>query len=114
MDLNMSIINFFRKHLGISTPLLYSSDMAVEHLNSSDLILEICRQQLASIYLCGVSGKDYLNTDSFKCHNISIKWLDYKPLPYNQLSPCFVPYMSILDLLFNYGNDSLAILLHQK
>ncbi|MCU7834970.1 MAG: WbqC family protein [gamma proteobacterium symbiont of Taylorina sp.] len=113
IDLNIAIINFFRHHLNISTPMIYSSSLSVEHFYASDLIFEICRKQSASIYLCGVSGRDYLNVGDFDNHSILVEWLEYKAPKYKQLSSTFFPYMSTLDLLFNHGDNSLNILLHQ-
>lgn len=114
IDLNMELINFFRKHLGISTPITYSSAMDLEGFKGSDLILEICRLKMARIYLCGSSGRDYLVLDDFERNKVNVKWLDYKSPVYKQTLKGFVPNMSTLDLLFNHGQKSLDIILNRQ
>jgi len=114
IDLNLKVIDFFRNNLGISTPVIYSSELPLENYKASELILEICKLQSADIYLCGVSGRDYLKIDDFNKNNISIQWLDYQPPQYQQLSKNYVPYMSTLDILLNYGDKSMQIILHQN
>jgi len=112
MDFNMDMINFFRKQLGISTPVLFSSNMNVAEHKGSDLILQICRINKATTYLCGASGRDYLKEDDFLSLNIKIEWLNFISPVYSQLCDAFVPNMSILDLLFNNGENSLSIIMN--
>jgi len=112
MDFNMDMINFFRKQLGISTQLLFSSNMNVAEHKGSDLILQICRINKATTYLCGASGRDYLKEDDFLSLNIKIEWLNFISPVYGQLCDTFVPNMSILDLLFNNGENSLSIIMN--
>lgn len=114
IEFNIEMINFFRRHLGISTPLAYSSNMDVSAFKDSDLILQICRLQNADIYLCGASGRDYLKLEDFTKNNIAVKWLDYISPVYKQLCDDFAPNMSTLDLLFNCGERSLDILMKKE
>lgn len=111
IDLNLDIINFFRKNLGILTPMVFSSQMNVQAYKGSDLILQICLLKKASVYLCGASGRDYLKENDFLQQGIRIEWLEYKLPEYSQLGGGFTPDMSTLDLLFNHGNDSLNIIM---
>lgn len=111
LDFNVDIINFFRKHLGISVPMVYSSKMNVEEYKGSDLILQICISSNAKTYLCGSSGKGYLKEEDFSKKGIRIDWLEYKSPVYKQLSGTFISNMSTLDLLLNCGEESLSILM---
>lgn len=110
-DVNLEIINFFRRTLGISTPMLFSSDMSVEQYKASDLILQICLKNNADVYLCGESGKDYLHVDDFKKSGIGINWLGYQCPQYKQSCKEFIPNLSTLDLLLNHGEKSFDILM---
>jgi len=114
VDLNMDIIRFFRRNLGISTPMIYSSDLPVENHKASDLVLQICRLQKADLYLCGPSGRDYLEVEAFRNHQVAIQWLDYAVPVYQQLGGGFVSNLSTLDLLFNHGPESLNILMQHQ
>jgi hypothetical protein len=111
LDINLEIINFFRRFLGIKTPIIFSSAIGVDQHKASDLILQICLKNNAHVYLCGQSGKNYLQIDDFKKNGIEIIWIDYKSPNYKQLCNEFVPYLSTLDLLFNHGENSLHILM---
>lgn len=111
LALNMALIGFFCRHLGIATPMVFSSAMDVSSFKASDLILQICLQNGADVYLCGASGRDYLQQEDFTRHGIRIEWLDYRCPPYKQLCSSFVANLSTLDLLFNEGPESLRIIM---
>ncbi len=112
ISLNMMFINFFRQHLGITTPMSFSSDLDVSSYKGSELILQMCKVTNAEVYLCGPSGGDYLNQDDFRNHEIKIEWLEYQCPYYSQLCDQFVPNLSTLDLLFNNGPNSLEIIMN--
>ena len=48
--------------------------------------------------------------DKFSNTNIKINFFRYNNYEYNQLGKKFIPYLSILDLLFNEGTNTLNIL----
>src|SRR6266481_9442049 len=60
--------------------------------------------------ISGSAARDYLDTHLFSRHGIEIEWHDYVHPVYPQLHGDFVPYLSIVDLLFNCGEESPAIL----
>lgn len=111
MDFNLAFIEWFRKVLNINTPTVFSSKLGVEDYSGSGLILEICRKLGANQYLCGPSGKDYLNIDDFEKEGIEIIWQDFKHPSYHQNGTEFIPYLSTLDLIVNCGQNSTNILL---
>lgn len=112
ISLNMMFINFFRKHLGIHTPMKFSSNMNVSSYKGSDLILQICLLNKADVYLCGPSGRDYLQEEEFAKKGIIIEYIDYQCSYYKQLCDEFIPGLSTLDLLFNKGPESLRIIMN--
>jgi hypothetical protein len=112
--LNMMFINFFREHLDIKTPMVYSSALDVSSFRGSDLILQICLKEKTDTYLCGSSGRDYLKQDEFKQKNVNIEWIDYKSPHYKQTCDQFVPNLSTFDLLVNEGPGSKEIIKKSK
>jgi hypothetical protein len=110
ISLNMMFIDFFRYHLHIETPMVYSSTLGVSSFKGSDLILQICIRRKTDLYLCGSSGRDYLKQEEFKKHSVNIKWLDYQCPHYKQMCEQFVPNLSTIDLLFNEGPKSEEII----
>ena len=70
----------------------------------------MCRHFGATRYLSGNSAQDYLDVARFRAAGIDVAWHDYAHPSYAQLHGDFVPYLSVLDLLFNVGKASLAAL----
>lgn len=106
-DVNLAIIMYFRKHLGIAGEVISASTLPYSG-NKSDLNLEICKAVGANEYLSGPSGRDYLNLDSFSQAGIRVLFNDYNPPIYS--SPNYHPYLSTIDLLFRHGPDALNII----
>lgn len=99
--------------LGITTPLLFSSEMKITG-QKSELILNLCKQVGATTYVSGPFGRDYLNATAFEAAGIGLEFDDYEHPIYPQLHAGFERYMSVVDLLFNCGEDSRKILLSTK
>lgn len=104
IDFNLSFIRWVRKILEITTPLKRSSTLRITQFKSSELIVEICKRIGANQYLCGPSGKDYLDIKKFNAAGIQIIWQEYKHPEYTQSGEKFIPYLSILDAIFNCGS----------
>lgn len=96
--------------LGISTPLMFSSDMGIVG-QKSELVLNLCRAVGATNYISGAQGKNYIDETAFKKSGISIQYQTYQHPTYKQQWPGFESHLGILDLLFNEGPASLKLLL---
>ncbi len=101
--------NYLLNILGITSSLIRSSELKVEG-EKSDYILNLCKEIGATVYLSGPFGQDYLDLTKFEKEKIEVWFHDYQHPEYSQLFKNFVPYMSIVDLLFNEGSKSLKIL----
>ena len=100
---------YILNELKITTPIVLSSELSVVS-KKSELILDICKEIDATAYLSGPFGRDYLDKEAFYRAGIELKFQDYTHPVYKQSYNGFEPYMSILDLLFSHGDDSLEIL----
>jgi hypothetical protein len=60
--------------------------------------------------MAGKDGNKYMNLELFEEEGIEVIFQDFKHPVYHQLFGDFEPYMSAIDLLFNYGDNSLEIL----
>jgi hypothetical protein len=110
------VMVFLRQHLqdlSINTPLVRSSEMAVEGMKS-DLVLNLCRATGATTYFSGALGRNYIDEATFHGAGIKVQYQNYQHPVYAQAFPDFVPYMSVLDLLFLHGPASRDILLNRK
>ena len=111
-SLNVHLINYFIRVLGIETEVILSSNLVTDNISGADRITTILEKLNATKYITG-SGPGsirYINEDDFKKRNIKLIWQHYKHPVYNQLHGEFIPYMNILDLLFNEGPNSINII----
>jgi hypothetical protein len=99
------ITDYMLKTLEIRTPLLFSSDMNITR-GKSELVLDLCRAACATVYLSGPFGRDYLDEAAFCEAGIEVRYHDFHHPSYRQVFDGFEPYMSAIDLLFNYGPES--------
>lgn len=102
-DLNISIIGAAKRLLDIDTPCLRSSKLQCGG-KRSDRLLQICRRLGADQYLSTPGSADYLAADGvFAAAGVPVEFMDWKPQPYGQGHPEFVPYMCFLDAVANVG-----------
>ncbi len=109
-ELTVELIEWFCGMLGITTPIKYSSKM--ENAGTkADLLAMLCGQVNATEYISAPGSREYLEqSDAFDKRGIPIKYNEYDHPVYPQLFGDFTPYMSIVDLIFNAGPESLSII----
>jgi hypothetical protein len=110
-ELNEALLEFLRDALGISTPLVKSSQLQVEGARS-DLVLNLCRAVGADTFLAGDGGsRGYLDQAAFAAGGVKVQWQNFRHPRYPQVGAQeFVPGLSAIDLLFNVGVQSRALL----
>ena len=115
-DLNFVLINKICHYLGIDTPTALASEMNCENLKGTDLILEICAQSNAKVYISGPDGVNYLDSKKFAKNGIEIVYHNFEHSEYPQMGEEFISHLSILDLIANCGRESLSFIndCHQK
>jgi len=110
VDLNLSLIDSIRDYLGIDTPTVQSSKMPCKDLKGSDLILEICSQTSAKVYISGPNGTNYLKSEKFQKNGIEIVYHNFEHPEYPQMGEDFISHLSVFDLIANCGKKSLDII----
>ena len=108
--LNLKLLEYFMECLKIDTPIVKASDYNFEGIGS-DLVLDMCVKLDADSYIFGEQGKNYADVKAFKESEVVVKFQDYIHPVYRQIGRNFLPYMSIIDLLFNEGEKSYEILM---
>ena len=108
IDLNLKLIETVRNWLGIKTRLKFASELPETTLKGTELILSHCRELKADEALSVMGGKNYLEQEQFDNDNIRLEFQNYTPIVYPQRFGDFVPNLSVIDLLFNCGKDSLS------
>ena len=108
--LNLKLLEYFMECLKIDTPIVKASDYSFEGIGS-DLVLDMCVKLGADNYIFGEQGKNYADVKAFKEAEIVVEFQNYIHPIYRQMGRDFLPYMSIIDLLFNEGDKSYDILM---
>jgi hypothetical protein len=114
IDLNMAFIQMIVEQLGLDTKIYFSSELKIPNAGKTERLIEICRYFRADTFLEGDAGKEYIDERLFARADVQLEYHGYQHPVYRQLHGDFIPYMSVIDLLFNHGADSLGILTHQK
>jgi len=109
-ELNVSMLKWFLNVLGIDVPVRSAGEWMFQG-RKSDLVLDMCKQVGATTYIFGSLGEDYADVDVFNEAGTAVHFQKYNHPSYTQLHGEFIPYMSILDLLFNCGANSLEVLM---
>lgn len=109
-DLNHHSLTWFLDTLGIKTKVSKAGEYNFEG-SKSQLVLDMCLKMNASFYIFGSQGKNYANEDHFSEKGVSLIFQNYIHPQYSQLHGGFVPNLSIVDLLFNEGPNSLEIIM---
>ncbi len=109
--LNIQIIKWLASAMGIDANFVNSSDL--ENIGKrTSLAVNLCRQVDANLYLSPIGAKEYLALEhqKFAAAGIEVSLHNYKHPEYTQLYEPFIPYASVIDLLFNEGDRSLEII----
>jgi hypothetical protein len=106
-EINLIFIRAICNYLSIDTKITSSSDYILSG-NKSQRLANICKQSEATIYVSGEAAKEYLDQKVFAKLNINVLWFSYEGyLSYPQLWGDFSERVTILDLLFNCGPNSM-------
>jgi hypothetical protein len=109
-QLNLKLLEYFMQSLNINTPIVKASDYDFNG-KGSDLVLDMCVKLEARKYIFGEQGENYADKDAFHKSAVELYFQKYNHPVYAQKGNDFLPYMSIIDLLFNEGEKSYDILM---
>ena len=109
-DLDYQLLCWFLETLGIATEVSRAGDYDFSG-TKSDLVLDMCVQLKADVYIFGGQGEDYADQEAFTSGGVTPYFQSYNHPTYRQRFGEFVPNMSVVDLLFNLGPDSLDVIM---
>jgi hypothetical protein len=109
LKLNLAILDYLRDELQVRTPFKLNSELRTRG-KGTELLVEICREVEADVYLSSAPGKKFLDAGLFKRAGIEVRYLKYRPPAYPQLWGTFLANLSVIDLLFNCGPKSKDII----
>jgi hypothetical protein len=108
-DLNIACFETLCRMLGIRREIRLASELGVSG-ESTERLIGICQKLGADRFYEGAAGRAYIDDRLFTEAGIAIEYQDYQHPIYPQLHGDFVPFLSVVDLLFNCGPRSLEIL----
>ena len=109
-DMNSELLKLFLSLLDINVAIVKASDFDFRG-QKSDLVLDMCLKLKAQKYIFGEQGKNYADAGAFASAGVEIYFQKYVHPMYKQINGAFVPYMSVVDLLFNVGPDSRNVIM---
>ena len=108
--LTVSSIRWIHDVLGIKTPIRLASEFDVSG-TKAELLVSLCEQVGATEYISPPGSKVYLDeSDAFVRRNIPLRYFHFTHPEYTQRFGEFLPNMSVIDLIFNCGPDSISLI----
>lgn len=112
--LNRALLETLCAYIGIVTKLTNSWDYTLRG-DKSERLADLAAQAGATTYISGPAAKNYLDETPFRERGIAVEWFDYSGYPeYPQLWGAFTHHVSVVDLLFNVGQDARTFMNHVR
>jgi hypothetical protein len=109
-ELNVYLIESIKGLLDMKgKPEVLASDFKLRD-EPTDRLIDICKALGADTYLAGKGGADYMNLERFEENGLKLMIQEFKHPIYPQLFNDFQSHLSIVDLLFNCGPESMKII----
>ena len=112
-EMNQVLIKQISAWLGLTTPFAASSDFDLAG-QKTDRLIQLLQQVGAEQYVSGPSAKAYLEEEKFLRAGIRLLYKNYDYPMYPQLRGKFVHEVSIIDLLFNTGDQAPGFIWSEK
>lgn len=116
-ELDVDLILWINEKIGLNRKVYFSSQLNITITDKQDRLIEICKNFGSTHFYDGKAAQNFIDTDYFLNQGITVEFQDYNHPYYNQLwvkEQGFISHVSIIDLLFNHGPESLDILSGNK
>ncbi len=109
-EFNIGLLERLREFLNLhDKPAIPASSMVLRD-DPTERLIDICKAVGADTYLAGQDGRTYMDLERFRANGITLITQEFKHPVYPQLYDEFQSHMSIVDLLFNCGPESIKII----
>lgn len=112
-DYNIQLIESILNYLDFDVKCVRSSSLDISNKQGLEKIISILQKLNATSYISGsgAGSKRYIDESQFDKANIKLLWQQFKSSSYLQLKTNeFIPNLSIIDLLFSQGKNSINFL----
>jgi hypothetical protein len=104
-EFNAAAVERVAEWLGFTPRFMRSSEMGVEGASTQRLI-DLCKATESDVYVTGHGALRYLNHEQFEAEGISVRYMDYRKVPYPQGRGEFTPFVSVLDAIAHCGEGT--------
>ena len=105
-EVNLIFLRGISDFLGFKTKFLFSKDFELLE-DKTERLIHICKQLDGKQYYTGAAARAYMNEGLFEEAGIGLNYFDYSGYPeYLQLHGGFEHGVSILDMIFNLGDET--------
>lgn len=109
-ELNEALLAVAMEQLGLVCPIRHSRELGLGNLRKNARVAAICRAVGADVWLANSACRDYVEPEIYEKSGVRVVFQDYAHPEYPQQYTPFVSHLSILDLIFNCGPDSLDVI----
>ena len=109
VDLNLEIMRYLMKALGLDTTLYLQSHLS-SRTTGVNLLIDICRELDADSFLAQASARKHLDQAAFSAAGLALHELQIPTFVYPQLWGDFIANLSVFDMLLNCGPKSRDII----
>ncbi len=109
IELNLALIAFLLRSLGLQKPILRSSAFSLRS-RGNERLFDLLAATKCKSYLADPIFTDRLHPDEFHAAGYELSFLQSQTRRYHQQFGDFVENLSCIDLLFNEGPDALSFL----
>lgn len=109
-ELNIHLIERLKDALQMQEKKTVISSELTLREDPTDRLIDICKVLGADTYLAGQGGADYMDMARFEKNGLKLILQEFAHPVYSQLFGDFQSHLSIVDLLFNCGPESLEII----
>ena len=105
-DFNVRLLKEICCYLGFTPTITLDTNFS-ESLGSNQRLINLCKATGGQVYVTGPKAKSYLAEDDFTSQGLNIEWFTYSDAHiYQQQWGEFIPDLSIIDIIFNLGEDA--------
>jgi hypothetical protein len=109
-ELNIHVVKSLAAILGIATPIHVASGLGSFPVDPDERLIALTKHFGAGTYLAGNGGHEYMDLGKYRRAGVEVLFQDYRHPRYDQLFGEFESNMSVIDLIYNHGEESLSIL----
>lgn len=109
--LNITVVRRLCELMGIKTPIYVASELGNFPEDPDERLIAITHYVGADTYLAGSGGHNYMNLSAYESAGIKVIFQEFHHPVYRQLfSQEFISHLSVIDLIYNHGPESLEII----